>query len=147
MGMRSQDPGASGETAQEGGRQEKSSANQETLPAPLTEEIYQMALQELQDEGSGHLIECVQNWKDRKAPTEDLMACLKTLTGSSVSLKKMFEDQHQGFLAALKLQSYQQQWLRNQSQQQLYQRDRSRMERAWQNQAGAGPKRMAQGMP
>jgi hypothetical protein len=74
------------------------------LPAPLNNGAYRKILKELPDGPRIAAETCVQFWKDKKFPTEELVAFLKTISVHSPSLKKGFDDQHNGFLRAMKLQ-------------------------------------------
>lgn len=78
------------------------------LPAPLNNGAYRKILKELPDGPRIAAETCVQFWKDKKFPTEELVAFLKTISVHSPSLKKGFDDQHNGFLRAMKLQEEQQ---------------------------------------
>jgi hypothetical protein len=78
------------------------------LPAPINNGVFRRILKELPDGARIAAETCVRFWKDKKFPTEELMAFLKTISVHSPTLKKGFEDQHQGFLRAMKLQEEQQ---------------------------------------
>ncbi|EKX35604.1 hypothetical protein GUITHDRAFT_118204 [Guillardia theta CCMP2712] len=78
------------------------------LPAPLANGALKKILKELPEGARVAAETCVQFWKEKKFPTEELIAFLKNISSHSPTLKKSFEDQHNGFLRAMKLQEEQQ---------------------------------------